>query len=39
MFGAIQNEPDQFTEAFLNELRTQPDLFHVLTRSDIWPEG
>lgn len=37
MFGAVRNEPDQFTDAFLNELRARPDLFHVLTRSDTDP--
>jgi hypothetical protein len=37
MFGTIQNEPDQFTEAFLDKLRAQPDLFLVLTRSDTDP--
>lgn len=37
MFGAIRNEPDQLTEAFLDELRARPDLFLVLTRSDTDP--
>ena len=37
MFGAIRNEPDQLTEAFLAELRARPDLFLVLTRSDTDP--
>ncbi|KAJ7438444.1 hypothetical protein FB451DRAFT_1060252 [Mycena latifolia] len=34
MFGAIRNEPDDFTTAFLRELRARPDLFAVVTRSD-----
>ncbi|KAK7462322.1 hypothetical protein VKT23_007923 [Stygiomarasmius scandens] len=38
MFGAIRNEPDQFTDAFLNELRARPDLFCVATRSETDPD-
>ncbi|KAJ7761211.1 hypothetical protein DFH07DRAFT_424648 [Mycena maculata] len=37
MFGAIRNEPDEFTTAFLHELRARPDLFAVVTRSDTDP--
>ncbi|KAJ7478764.1 hypothetical protein B0H11DRAFT_2234218 [Mycena galericulata] len=37
IFGAIRNEPDDFTTAFLNELRARPDLFSVVTRSDTDP--
>jgi hypothetical protein len=37
MFGAIRNEPDDFTTAFLRELRARPDLFTVVTRSDTDP--
>jgi hypothetical protein len=38
MFGAVRNEPDKFTDAFLGELRARPDLFQVVTRSDTDPE-
>ncbi|THU90942.1 hypothetical protein K435DRAFT_727758 [Dendrothele bispora CBS 962.96] len=34
LFGAIRNESDSFTDAFLQELRARPDLFCVTTRSD-----
>ncbi|KAJ6514450.1 hypothetical protein C8R47DRAFT_1173146 [Mycena vitilis] len=37
IFGAIRNEPDDFTDAFLKELRARPDLFAVVTRSDTDP--
>ncbi|KAJ6616393.1 hypothetical protein B0H10DRAFT_2037791 [Mycena sp. CBHHK59/15] len=37
MFGAIRNEQDEFTTAFLRELRARPDLFAVVTRSDTDP--
>ncbi|KAJ7674352.1 hypothetical protein B0H17DRAFT_1161752 [Mycena rosella] len=37
IFGAIRNEPDDFTTAFLRELRARPDLFTVVTRSDTDP--
>lgn len=37
MFGAVRNESDAFTDAFLNELRARPDLFQGLTRSDTDP--
>ncbi|KAJ7575597.1 hypothetical protein C8J56DRAFT_974927 [Mycena floridula] len=37
MFGAIRNEPDTFTDAFLKELRARPDLFYVITRSETAP--
>ncbi|KAF7342643.1 hypothetical protein MSAN_02021100 [Mycena sanguinolenta] len=37
IFGALRDEPDDFTEAFLNELRARPDLFSVVTRSDTDP--
>ncbi|KAJ6582736.1 hypothetical protein B0H10DRAFT_2098574 [Mycena sp. CBHHK59/15] len=37
IFGAIRDEPDDFTAAFLNELRARPDLFSVVTRSDTDP--
>ncbi|KAJ7146628.1 hypothetical protein C8R44DRAFT_757905 [Mycena epipterygia] len=37
MFGAIRNEPDEFTTTFLKELRARPDLFAVITRSDTDP--
>ncbi|KAJ7718258.1 hypothetical protein B0H16DRAFT_1609539 [Mycena metata] len=37
MFGAIRNEPDDFTTAFLRELRARPDIFSVVTRSDTDP--
>jgi hypothetical protein len=38
MFGAIRNEPDSFTDAFLRELRARPDVFQVVTRSDTNPD-
>jgi hypothetical protein len=38
MFGAVRNEPDKFTDAFLGELRNRPDLFQVVTRSDTDPD-
>ncbi|KAF9039630.1 hypothetical protein BDZ89DRAFT_1035257 [Hymenopellis radicata] len=34
IFGALRNEPDAFTDRFLDELRASPDLFYVVTRSD-----
>ncbi|KIJ12328.1 hypothetical protein PAXINDRAFT_14806 [Paxillus involutus ATCC 200175] len=37
MFGAVRNEPDAFTDAFLGELRARPDLFQVVTRSETDP--
>ncbi|KAJ7018731.1 hypothetical protein C8F04DRAFT_1198586 [Mycena alexandri] len=37
MFGALRNKPDSFTKAFLAELRSRPDLFTVVTRSDTDP--
>ncbi|KAJ7511581.1 hypothetical protein B0H11DRAFT_1700199 [Mycena galericulata] len=37
MFGAIRDEPDDFSIAFLRELRARPDLFTVVTRSDTDP--
>ncbi|KAF9471800.1 hypothetical protein BDN70DRAFT_998483 [Pholiota conissans] len=37
MFGAIRNESDAFTEAFLKELKSRPDLFQVITRSETDP--
>ncbi|KAJ6541632.1 hypothetical protein B0H19DRAFT_1212808 [Mycena capillaripes] len=37
IFGVIRNEPDDFTEAFLAELRAKPNLFAVVTRSDTNP--
>ncbi|KAJ7853261.1 hypothetical protein B0H13DRAFT_2083082 [Mycena leptocephala] len=37
IFGAIRDEPDDFTTAFLKELRARPDLFSVVTRSDTDP--
>jgi hypothetical protein len=37
IFGALRDEPDDFTAAFLNELRARPDLFSVVTRSDTDP--
>lgn len=37
MFGAIRNEPDSFSDAFLAELRVRPDLFYVVTRSETDP--
>ncbi|KAJ7447833.1 hypothetical protein FB451DRAFT_1188122 [Mycena latifolia] len=37
LFGAIRNEPDEFTTGFLQELRARPDLFTVVTRSDTDP--
>ncbi|KAJ7575598.1 hypothetical protein C8J56DRAFT_1119124 [Mycena floridula] len=37
MFGAVRNEPDAFTDAFLKEIRSRPDLFSVITRSDTDP--
>ncbi|KAJ7166953.1 hypothetical protein C8R46DRAFT_951572 [Mycena filopes] len=37
MFGAIRNEPDEFTTAFLRELRARPEIFSVVTRSDTDP--
>lgn len=38
MFGAIRNEPDDFNDAFLRELRARPDIFQVVTRSDTDPD-
>ncbi|KAJ7192654.1 hypothetical protein GGX14DRAFT_594242 [Mycena pura] len=37
LFGAIRNELDDFTTAFLRELRARPDLFAVVVRSDTDP--
>lgn len=37
LFGAIRNEDDDFTRAFLRELRARPDLFQVITRSETDP--
>jgi hypothetical protein len=37
IIGAIRNEPDAFTDAFLDELKSRPDLFQVLTRSETDP--
>ncbi|KAI0317729.1 hypothetical protein OF83DRAFT_1083404 [Amylostereum chailletii] len=37
MFGAVRNEPDVFTDAFISELRARPDLFIVITRSETDP--
>jgi hypothetical protein len=37
MFGAVRNEPDAFTNAFLRELHAHPDLFQVVTRSETDP--
>ncbi|KAG6905973.1 hypothetical protein DXG01_016599 [Tephrocybe rancida] len=37
IFGALRNEPDTFTEAFLEELCARPDLFQVVTRSETDP--
>jgi hypothetical protein len=39
IFGAIRNLDDSFASKFLEELRSRPDLFHVVTRSDTDPEG
>ncbi|KAF9473999.1 hypothetical protein BDN70DRAFT_866830 [Pholiota conissans] len=39
MFGAIRNEPDAFTDAFLNELKSRPDLFQVILHSESDPAG
>jgi hypothetical protein len=38
IFGAVRNEPDEFTDAFVGELRARPDLFQVVTRSDTDPD-
>lgn len=37
IFGAVRNEHDAFTDAFLNEIRSRPDLFQLVTRSDTDP--
>jgi hypothetical protein len=37
IFGAIRNEEDEFTRAFLRELRARPDFFQVVTRSETDP--
>ncbi|RDB30516.1 hypothetical protein Hypma_007277 [Hypsizygus marmoreus] len=37
LFGAVRNEEDRFTTAFLHELRARPDLFQVVTRSETDP--
>ncbi|KAK0223520.1 hypothetical protein IW262DRAFT_1447435 [Armillaria fumosa] len=37
MFGALRNEPDDFVDAFLKELRCRPDAFYVVTRSETVP--
>ncbi|KAG9311909.1 hypothetical protein JVU11DRAFT_8170 [Chiua virens] len=37
MFGAMRNERDGFTEAFIRELRARPDLFQVVLRSETAP--
>ncbi|KAK0205056.1 hypothetical protein DFS33DRAFT_727936 [Desarmillaria ectypa] len=37
MFGAVRNEPDNFVDAFLKELRCRPDMFYVVTRSETAP--
>lgn len=37
MFGAVRNEADPFTARFIEELRAQPDLFCVITRSETDP--
>ncbi|KAK0500154.1 hypothetical protein EDD18DRAFT_817462 [Armillaria luteobubalina] len=37
MFGALRNEPDDFVDAFLKELRCRPDAFYVVTRSETAP--
>ncbi len=34
IFGAIRNEPDAFTDRFLDELRASPELFYLVTHSD-----
>ncbi|KDR71431.1 hypothetical protein GALMADRAFT_143708 [Galerina marginata CBS 339.88] len=39
IFGAVKNEPDVFTDAFLQELKSRPDLFHLIIRSETDPEG
>ncbi|KAI6104885.1 hypothetical protein EDD16DRAFT_1492213 [Pisolithus croceorrhizus] len=38
LFAAIKNESDDFTEAFIRELRARPDLFQVVIRSETDPE-
>ncbi|KAF5365208.1 hypothetical protein D9758_005462 [Tetrapyrgos nigripes] len=37
LIGALRNEADDFTEAFLAELRSRPDMFCVVTRSETDP--
>jgi len=39
IFGAVRNEPDAFTDSFLNELKARPDLFHYITHSESDPIG
>lgn len=39
VFGAVRNEPDAFTNSFLQELKSRPDLFHLVIRSETDPEG
>lgn len=38
LFAAIKNESDEFTDAFIRELRARPDLFQVVIRSETDPE-
>lgn len=38
-FGALRDEGDPFTDAFLKELRRHPDQFVVLTHSESDPDG
>jgi len=39
IFGAVKNEPDAFTESFLNEIKARPDLFHFVIHSESDPIG
>ncbi|KAJ3851104.1 hypothetical protein EV368DRAFT_74789 [Lentinula lateritia] len=34
LFGALRNEPDAFTDAFISRLRKKPDLFQVVLYSE-----
>jgi hypothetical protein len=39
IFGAVKNEPDAFTDSFLNEIKARPDLFHYVIHSEGDPFG
>ena len=39
IFGAVRNEPDEFTDRFLQEIKARPDLFQYVTYSENDPFG